>query len=293
MSLAIGLQLFSVKNALKEDFVGTLEKLAEIGFRNLEMVIRKTDEGLSFGGDITPSELRKQLDRLGMKAVGCHTRVNEETDWEGIIAANQVIGNNALGCSIAFFSNKQDVLKFCELFNQYGEICRKNGMQLYYHNHFQEFQIFEGRTVMDLMLEHTNPDLIKFELDSYWAVRGGVDPVAWLHRLGDRCEWLHQKDLPEAAKPVNWFEVFGANSSITIDELYQTQDPAHFTQIGEGTLPIPALLQEATKLGYAKYVFVEQDVTAGDEVEGVALSYRNLERILKQNPPLKKAKVTE
>jgi sugar phosphate isomerase/epimerase len=282
MALSMGLQLFSVKNALKRDFVGTLERIAEIGYTNLEVVIRKTDEGLSLGGDITPAELRRQLDRLGMKAAGCHTRVNEDTDWERIIAANHEIGSTAVGCSIAFFSNKKDVLAFCDSFNKYGEICRRNGIDLYYHNHFQEFQVFEGKTVMDIMLENTNPDFVKFEFDTYWAVRGGVDPVAWLHKLGNRCEMLHQKDLPATAQPVNWFDVFGADSNITIDELYQTQDAAHFTEVGEGTLDIPAIIRVASSIGSAKYMFVEQDVTAKDEVEGIAISYTNLSRLLQK-----------
>lgn len=283
MSLSMGLQLFSVKNTLNQDFVGTLEKIAEIGFKHLEMVIRKTDEGLSLGGNITPAEVKNQLDRLGMSAVSCHTRVNEETEWEGIIEANHIIGSKAIGCSIAFFSNKDDVLRFSESFNHYGELCKKNGLDLYYHNHFQEFQVFEGQTVMDIMLEHTEKDLVKFEFDSYWAVRGGVDPVEWMHKLGDRCEMLHQKDLPASVKPVSWFDVFGANSNITIEELYKTQDPAHFTEVGEGTLNISSIIHAARSIGSAKYIFVEQDVTAKDELEGITISYRNLERLLKES----------
>jgi sugar phosphate isomerase/epimerase len=282
MGLSIGLQLFSVKNALKDDFVGTLEKVAQIGFQNVEMVIRKTDEGLSFGGDITPVEIRKQLDRLGLKAVGFHTRVNETTDWDGIIEANHVIGCKAIGSSIAFFANKEDVLRFCEAFNRYGELCKKNGLDLYYHNHFQEFQVFEGQTVMDLLLEHLEKDLVTFELDTYWAVRGGADPVAWLHKLGDRCTKLHQKDLPAAVHPVSLFDVFGANSPITINELYKTQDSAQFTEIGEGTLDIASLIQMARSIGSVEYIFVEQDATARDELEGVAISYTNLDHLLKQ-----------
>jgi sugar phosphate isomerase/epimerase len=280
MSLSIGLQLFSVKDALARDYVGTLEQVAEIGYKNLELVMRTRDDGLSLGGDISPTELRRQLDRLGMRAVSCHTRVNEETDWDRVIAANQEIGSTAIGCSIAFFGDRQDVLTFCEAFNTYGALCRNNGLQLYYHNHFQEFQVFERQTVMDLLLAHTDKELVKFEFDTYWAVRGGVDPIAWLHKLGDRCDMLHQKDLPETAQPVNWFEVFGAGSKITLKELYQTQDPAHFTEIGEGTLNIPAILEAVRNLGYARYIFVEQDVTSRDELEGIAISYTNLERML-------------
>ncbi|TVY08332.1 sugar phosphate isomerase/epimerase family protein [Paenibacillus cremeus] len=280
MALSMGLQLFSVKNALKQDFKGTLERVAEIGYKNLEVVIRKTEEGLSLGGDISPAEMKRLLDQLGMRAVGCHTRVNEETDWDRMIEANHEIGSTAIGCSIAFFSNKQDVLDFSARFNKYGEICNRNGIDLYYHNHFQEFQVFEGQTVMDIMLENTERDFVKFEFDTYWAVRGGVDPIAWLQKLGSRCEMLHQKDLPAAAQPVNWFDVFGADSRITIDELYKTQDAAHFTEVGEGTLNIPAIIQAARSIGSAKYMFVEQDVTARDELEGIAISYKNLSRLL-------------
>jgi len=282
MTLSIGLQLFSVKNALKQDFIGTIEQLAQIGYSHLEMVIKKTDDGFSLGGDLPPSEVRKQLDRLGLKAVSCHTRVNEETDWEGVLSVNQEIGSTAIGCSIAFFSSKPDVLDFCKQFNKYGEICKKRGLQLYYHNHFQEFQVFEGETVLDYMLKHTDPELVKFELDTYWAVRGGVDPLAWMRKLGDRCIFLHQKDLPSSVQPVNWFEVFGENSHITIDELYRTQDPKHFTQVGQGCLNIRDYLQEAVSLGHSRYVFVEQDATDGDEIEGVATSYRNLTQLLQQ-----------
>jgi sugar phosphate isomerase/epimerase len=282
MSLSIGLQLFSVKNALKQDFVGTLEKVAEIGFQNVEMVMSKTNEGLSLGGAITPVETKKQLDRLGLRVVGCHTRVNDETDWDAIIEACHVIGCKALGNSIAFFANKDDVLRFCESFNRYAELCKKNGLNLYYHNHFQEFQVFEGQVVMDLLLEHTDKDLVTFELDTYWATRGGVDPIAWLYKLGDRCTMIHQKDLPAAVQPVNLFDVYGADSTITIDDLLKTQDPANFTEIGAGILDLAGTIRAARTIGSAQYILVEQDVAARGEVEGIAISYRNLDSQLKK-----------
>jgi sugar phosphate isomerase/epimerase len=280
MALSLGLQLYSVKNALKQDFIGTLERIAEIGYKNLEIVIRKTDEGLSLGGNITPSELKNQLDRLSLKVVGCHTRVNQETEWERIIEANHIVGSPAIGCSIAFFQNKKAVLEFCESFNKSGELCKRNGLGLYYHNHFQEFQVFEGETVMDIMLNNMDPELIKFELDAYWAVRGGVDPIEWLHKLGNRCEMLHQKDLPTTVQPVNWFDVFGSNSNITIDELYKTQIASHFTEVGNGTLDIPSIIEAARSIGSANYIFVEQDATSRDELEGISISYKNLSQLL-------------
>lgn len=281
MSLAIGLQVFSVKQALAQDYVGTLERIAAIGYENLELVLRMVDGELSLGGDITPAELRRQLDRLGMRAVSAHTRVDAHTDWPRIIAACQEVGSTAIGCSIAFFTDTKNVLAFCDMFNRAGQICRDGGLQLYYHNHFQEFQLFDGQRVFDLLLAHTDPALVKFEFDTYWAARGGADPIAWLRTLGERCDLLHQKDLPTTAQPVNWFEVFGFDSAITLADLYKTQDPAQFAGIGAGTMDIPAIIATARELGHARYIFVEQDVTAGDEVDGVAFSYGNLARMLR------------
>ena len=280
MSLALGLQLFSVQWALARDDIGTVERVAALGYRNLELVMRVTDAGLRLGGDITPAELRRQLDRLGLRAVSGHTRVDAQTDWARLIAASRELGSTALGCSIAFFADQAAVLAFCESFNRSGELCRHSGLQLYDHNHFQEFQVFDGQRVMDLLLERTEPDLVKFEFDTYWAVRGGAEPVPWLRRLGDRCDLLHQKDLPASAQPVNWFEVFGADRAITIAELYRTQDPAQFAEVGTGTLDLPAIIGAVRDLGHARYIFVEQDATAGDELASVATSYANLERLL-------------
>lgn len=283
MSLSIGLQLFSVRNALAQDYIGTLEKVAAIGYTNLELVMQTMDGSLNLGGNITPTELRQQLDRLGMRAVSSHTLVNASTDWQRIIAANHELGSTAIACAIAFFVDKQDVLAFCDSFNRFGELCKSEGLQLYYHNHFQEFQVVEGQVIMDLLLQNTDPNLVKFEIDTYWATRGGVDPLVWLEKLGERCDMLHQKDLPTTAQPVNWFDVFGTDSRITIKELFQTQDPAHFAEIGEGTMDIPAIIETARRLGYAKYIFVEQDVSSRGELEGIAISYANLERMLHQS----------
>jgi hypothetical protein len=86
--------------------------------------------------------------------------------------------------------------------------------------------------------------------------------------------------LPATVQPVNWFDVFGADSNITLNELFQTQDPSHFAEIGVGTLNIPAIIEAARHLGHARYIFVEQDVTSKDELESVAISYKNLDRLL-------------
>jgi sugar phosphate isomerase/epimerase len=137
--------------------------------------------------------------------------------------------------------------------------------------------------VIDLLLENTDPSLVKFEFDTYWAARGGADPVAWMRKLGSRCDLIHQKDRPATARPVNWFDAFGAGSTITLDNLIKTQGTDQFTEVGEGEMDIAAIVRVARELGFARYIFVEQDVSGRGELESIGISYNALSRILAAN----------
>jgi len=279
MGLELGLQLFSVRQALKNDAVATLEKVAEIGYRNLELALQNRDSHLHVGG-MSASEFRQQMDRLGLKTVSCHAMVQDEENLSPLLDFLAEIGSPTLIIPIAFFENRQQVIEYCGKLNRCGEAAKKRGIDFYYHNHFQEFQVFEGEKIIDTMLAHTDPALVKFELDTYWTVRGGEDPLYWLDKLGDRSDLVHQKDLPASVQTVNYFDVYGKDSHITLDTLYKTQDPAQFTESGEGVLDINSYIEKIRSLGYAKYIFVEQDMTSRDEFESITISYQNMTKLL-------------
>ena len=280
MNPAIGLQLWSVRNNLQKDYICTLEKIAEVGYRNLELITTVTPEGLVFGKDMKATEFRKNLDGLGLRAVGCHFVPNTETRLETILADLQVLGVDSLVCAIAFFADQREVFEFNKMFNQYAEFCKKHGVQLYYHNHYHEFQVFNGKSIYEMMIEQMEEDLVMFEFDTYWAMRGGQDPIYWLKKLGKRCDLLHQKDLPATAAPVNLFERIGYDSGITADTMRETQDPEYFTEVGEGTLNISGFIQACRKYNKARYIFIEQDMTKKTELESIAINFTNMTRIL-------------
>jgi sugar phosphate isomerase/epimerase len=280
MKPAIGLQLWSVRNNLEKDYIWTLEKIAEIGYQNLELITTVTSEGLIFGKDMHAPELRKNLDRFGLRAVGCHFVPNDEMRLETILADLHVLGVDSLACAIAFFKDQLEVVEFNHTFNQYAEICKIQGVQLYYHNHFHEFQVFGEKSIYEMMIEQMDKDLVMFEFDTYWATRGGQDPIYWMKKLGRRCDLLHQKDLPATATPVILFEELGYDSHITIDTMWELQDPEYFIEIGEGKLNIPGILQADRKYNNARYIFIEQDMTKLSELESIAVSYANLTELL-------------
>jgi sugar phosphate isomerase/epimerase len=280
MNPGIGLQLYSVRNDLQKDYIGTLEKIAEIGYQNLELFTRVTPEGLTFGHGMQAAELRKNLDRLGLRAFGCHFVPTSGMRLETLLADLAVLGVNSLACAVAFFSDQQDVLEFNKTFNQYAEICKKHGVQLYYHNHFHEFQVFAGKSIYELMIEQTDQDLVKFELDTYWAIRGGQDPIYWLKKLGKRCDLIHQKDMPEIKTPVNLFESLGYDSRIAPGTNWGTQDPAQYIEVGEGRLNIPGVIEAGRKYNQVRYFIVEQDMTKLNELESITISFANMTRLL-------------
>jgi sugar phosphate isomerase/epimerase len=283
MKPTLGLQLWSVRNALATDTFGTLEKVAEIGYVNVQINPNPTAQGLDFGNGINATEMRKQLDRLGLKAVSIHIVPNPETNWERLIEDCHTLGNTTMACAIAFFNNRQEVLDFCKEFNVHAEFCMKNGVPYLYHNHFHEFQVFEGESIFDTMIEKLDKDLVPFELDTYWAVRGGADPIELMKRLGKRCTLLHQKDLPAEAKPRNWFDKFSQDSNISLDDMWSVLDDNQFTEVGEGVLDIPGYLETARTFCDVDYIFVEQDMTKLTEFESIAVSFKNFNRLLGTN----------
>ena len=276
MAISVGLQLYSVRNALKADPWGTLEKIAETGYRYIEAANHNAinDPGVGFG--VSASEMRAKLDELDLSIVGCHINPLDVDILPRAIEYQAELGNTRFGCDIEFFpsSDRDFVLRRCETLNSIGELARAHGMEFYYHNHFQEFQRIGDDLVYDIILQNTDPRLVKLEMDTYWMYRGGQDPVEWMKTHGDRIILLHQKDFPpESAQPLNLFDgVFSPEEDIDITKFIERKDPLSFTEIGTGVLPIQEILDTANTLPNLGYLILEQDFTRMDEIDSIATS---------------------
>src|SRR5947208_1385976 len=146
MGLELGLQLYSVRASLQQDAARVIEQIAEIGYRHLQPAVHSSGTE-QVAGSLNASELKKLADRLGMDIQSIHARIDEQTDWDRMIALNQELGSSAVIVPIAFFADRASVLEYAKTLNRYGETCRGNGLGFYYHNHFHEFQSFDGQTV--------------------------------------------------------------------------------------------------------------------------------------------------
>ena len=274
--MEIGLQVYSVRQNMEKDFWAALEKVAEIGYRNIEFANHIADQDPGIGHHIDAYKLKDKMDQLGLKTIGNHVHPFDKADMDKVIEYNKIIGNDSIGCGIGFFSGTDSAIAFAKWLNKIGGICADSGMTFYYHNHYQEFQRFDGKTVMDILLENTDEDFVKFELDTFWTLRGGVDPVEYLKILGDRCILIHQKDLSKDTSPVNIFDKIGKDADLSEMKNFGVFSQTDFTEIGEGAMDIKKIIDTAQELGHAKCIILEQDYSSRNELESIEISYNNL-----------------
>ncbi len=276
MSIRIGLQLYSVRQALAADPWGTLESIAAAGYKYIEAANHDAmnDPGVGFG--VSAAEFRAKLNELGLSIVGCHINPLDVSILPRALEYQAELGNTDFGCDIEFFpyGDRDYILQRADTFNQIGALAKSHGMRFYYHNHFQEFQRCGDEYVYEMILDNTDPDLVKIEMDTYWMYRGGQDPLAWMERYADRIILLHQKDFPsESPQPMNLFDgVFGNDEDIDIENFIERKDKRCFTEIGTGVLPIQDIIVAASTLPKLDYMVLEQDFTALPELESIRVS---------------------
>jgi sugar phosphate isomerase/epimerase len=242
----VAIQPYTIREALAKDYAGALERVAEIGFKGIE--IGRPPEGM------TIARQKELLDKLGLKVVGCHAgfdtldfEVNEIADH-----LEEVNGEKFVAISMRFDS-RDDVLEKAKKLNQIGEKFKKRGVTFLYHNHDWEFVKFNGEYALDILLRETDPELVKTELDTYWIQKGGEDPVTYLSKLKGRAPMLHIKDM-------------------------EAGEDKFFAEIGEGVIDFTAIAKVAEEIG-VQWMIVEQDQSRRDPFESLRISYNNLVKL--------------
>ena len=247
--LPIGLQLYSVREALAKDYVGTLKQVAAAGYQEVEAA--------GFFKH-SPQEVKQAMDAAGLRCVSAHYSYSAlSPDLDQIIAFNKDLGVRYVICSFPGIKNpdrlkdsshKSMVESFtledyrwnAEQFNHFGEKVKAAGMQFGYHNHTMEFKAQDGVTPLDEMIRLTDPKLVTFEMDCGWVRVGGADPVDYLKRYPTRISMLHVKDFKPTNKPM----------SVT--------EPPDAAELGHGMLDYKPVFATA-KRANIKHYFVEQE----------------------------------
>jgi len=225
-----GLQLYSLRDVLPEDPKGVLKQVAGFGYKQIEGY--EGPKGMFWG--MSNTEFKKYMDDLGMSFVSSHCDTTK--DFEKKVADAAAIGMKYL---IYPFEGPDktidDYKKLTDDFNKKGEICKKNGIRFAFHNHNFSFTAINGVFPQDILMQNTDPSLVDFEMDMYWVVTPGQDPVAWLKKYPNRFPLVHVKDRTKGA-------------TATADTCI----------LGQGSINYPSILKEARKLG-VQYYIVEQE----------------------------------
>ncbi|MGH7529454.1 MAG: sugar phosphate isomerase/epimerase family protein [Gemmatimonadales bacterium] len=242
----IGLQLYTIRGEMRRDFEGTLARVAEIGYQEVE-----------FAGyfNHAPSAVRALLDRNGLTAPATHVGSIEPDAWRASLEASRVIGHRYIVVPWIPEERRRtldDYRRVAEDFNRVAAEAKSAGLQFAYHNHDFEFTPLEGRIPFDVLLEHTDPALVQIELDLYWITKGGQDPLSYFARWPGRITLVHVKDSGGA--------------------------PAHpQVAVGAGTIDFRRIFSHHEQAGIRHY-FVEHDEPA-DPFAFLRKSYEYLRRL--------------
>lgn len=241
----IGIQLYTVRKEMLADPTGTLKQLAKIGYKEIESA--KSEKGNYYG--LSPKEVRKVTNDLGIKLVSGHVQI--DADWQKSIDQAAEAGQSYLICSVLPGKGQtvENYQRSADIFQKSAEQCKKSGITFGYHNHENEFEKIGEQTLYDILLDHTDPELVKMELDLGWVIATGSDPDYYFNKYPGRFPCWHLKDMDLKLK--------------------------QSTEFGKGGVNIKKLLESADKSGL-KHIFIEQEEYTRPPIESAAFDYNYL-----------------
>jgi sugar phosphate isomerase/epimerase len=272
LGLPVGLQLYSVRKLLPNDYARTLRQLAAIGYREVEAA--------GFFGH-SADEVKSAMGNAGLRCVSAHYPMSElSKNADGILQYAKTLGLSYVICSSPsvadpaklasypggagkYFTNAMSADDWrwnAQQFNLLGKKFKAEGIQFGYHNHTTEFRdIGSGLAGFDVLLKETDPAYVTLEMDCGWVSAAGKDPVAYLRQYPGRISLLHVKDL----KPPVPGKLPGERSS---------------TILGKGTIDYKPIFVAAKKAGI-KHYFVEQEEFDGDIMQELTADYQYLHKM--------------
>lgn len=257
----VGLQLYTLREVIEKDVKGVIEKIAKAGYKEVETYGFAAATGY-FGMDV--KSFKSLLDDNGLKAPSGHFGLDtflKDGKQDDLNAA--IEGAKGLEMSYvtipwmgdALRTNLDDYKKIALRLNEAAGICKKAGLSLAYHNHDFEFTKYDGGTGYEVMLKETDKDAVKFEMDIYWVVRSGNDPIALFNKYPERFPMWHVKDMDKANNTIN-------------------------TEVGTGTIDFKSLFKHAKQAGL-KHAIVEQENFSKDPFVSIkeSIDYMNRELV--------------
>lgn len=258
-----GIQLYTIRNQMDDNPEKSLKRIAEIGYKLLE---HATYSGSQKFYGMSAAEMKQVLDNNGLKMLSGHYALGDNrtkgtilNGWEKAVEDAHRIGIQYMVCPFLSPPDRKtidDYKKRAEEFNRAGEICQQAGIQFCYHNHNFEFEELDRQLPFQILLDETDADLVKIEMDIFWVRRAGYDPIVLFDQNPGRYVLWHVKDMKRP------------DDNGTTD---LSKGAPAITEVGNGIIDWPGIFARAKKAGMENF-FVEQDVTPDDPFPSIRSS---------------------
>ncbi len=225
-----GIQLWTLRDVIYENPIEVISQVAKMGYTQIESF--EGEKGIFWG--MKPKEFKSFLDGEGLKLVSTHCNWKENLQQKAADVA--CLGGKYMICPwLGPQKSIDDFKRFADEFNKAGEICKKEGVKFAYHNHDYSFKELDGQIPQQLFMDATDPDLVDFEMDIYWVVTAGEDPIEYMKKYSNRFRLCHVKDR---------------NKNAT--------EPFDSCTLGEGFINYPDILEKAKALGMDYFIYEQE-----------------------------------
>lgn len=228
-SMAFGLQLYTLRDVISDDPEGVIGKVASYGYNQIESY----DGPLGIFWGMKNTDFKFFLDNLELSMVSSHVNTSEDFDRKAGELA-EIGAKYIISPYVGPQESLDDFKRIADTFNEFGDKARQYGIRFAYHNHAYSFEKMDGIYPQDVLMQNTNPDTVDYQLDIYWVVAAGEDPVEWIKKYPGRFVSGHVKDLDNSG-----------------------EEPES-TVLGTGTIDFPSVLRVARENGMEHFI-VEQE----------------------------------
>ena len=240
----VGIQLYSLRDDARRDLERTLADIAAIGYKDVELLGSMNNFGMP------PARLREVLDRNGLRAPSTHVGGSALDNLEQQLDVAQTLGHQYLivaSLPIQGQRTLDDYRRWADRFNEAGRRTRERGVWIGFHNHGNDMTPIDGLVPYDVLIERTEPAVVRHQLDTGNTAMGGKDPLEYMRRYGSRYWSFHIKDVTQ----------LGAKSD---------------TELGKGMIDFRKLMAGIDNID-EKHLFVEQETYPGAPVDSLRRDY--------------------
>ena len=246
----VGIQLYSLRDDARRDLERTLADIAGIGYKDVELLGSMNNFGMP------PARLRAVLDRNGLRAPSTHVSGTALDDLDRQLDEGLTLGHEYLivaSLPITGARTLDDYRRWADRFNESGRLARQRGVWIGFHNHANDFALIDGVVPYDVLMERTDPAIVRMQLDTGNIAMAGLDPHEYMRRFGPRYWSFHIKDVPR----------LGAT---------------HDTELGKGAIDFPRLLKSIDRID-EKHLFVEQETYPGTPLDSMKRDFEFISRL--------------